>query len=215
MPGPPLDAVERAGLCDLIESLGPDAATLLPGWTAADVVAHLLQRERDPIAGPCLVLPGGFQRFADRRRAGLIGSCPFAELVEQLRAGPPPGFFRIPWVRSFPSLNEFFVHQEDVRRANGLGPRPDLSPRLEEGLWRNASRGGRYLSRRLAGVGLEIRWAGTAKQMTVRPGAPIARLSGSPGELLLHLFGRQAAAEVEVTGPRQAVLAVQATRFGM
>ena len=62
---------------------------------------------------------------------------------------------------SFPSLNQFFVHQEDVRRANGLGSRDTLTPALQAALWRNVRRGGRYLSRRLRGVGLEIEWAGT------------------------------------------------------
>jgi uncharacterized protein (TIGR03085 family) len=211
----PLDALERRSLCEVLEAFGPRAPTLLPGWTAADVAAHLVQRERDPIAGPCLVLPGGFQRFADRRRSALIERRSFPGLIEQLRAGPPPGFFRVPWVRSFPSLNEFFVHQEDVRRAQGLGPRQDLVPRLEEGLWSNACRAGRYLSRRLGSAGLEIAWTGTGQQMTVRPGSPVARLDGPPGELLLYLFGRQAAARVEVTGPSQAVSAVLAAQLGM
>ena len=47
----------------------------------------------------------------------------FAWLVARIRSGPPIGFFRIGWVRSLANLNEFFVHHEDVRRANGLGPR--------------------------------------------------------------------------------------------
>ena len=70
-------------MCDLFDSLGPDAPTLLDGWTTKDL----------------------------------------SWLVTRLRSGPPPGFFRVPWVRSFPSLNEFFVHHEDVRRANGRSHR--------------------------------------------------------------------------------------------
>ena len=38
---------------------------------------------------------------------------------------------------------------------------------------------------------------------------------GPPGELLLYLFGRQAAAHVEVTGPDAAVEAVRSAHFGM
>jgi uncharacterized protein (TIGR03085 family) len=118
-------------------------------------------------------------------------------------------------VRSFPSLNEFFVHQQDLRRANGLGPRHDLAPPVEHGLWRNACRGGRYLSRRLGRTGLEIACSGTGRQVTVRPGTPVARLTGTPGELLPYLFGRHAAAQVELTGSEEAVAAVRATHFGM
>jgi hypothetical protein len=43
----------------------------------------------------------------------------------------------------------------------------------------------------------------------------MARLTGPPGELLLYLFGRRGAAQVEVSGPRDAVEAVERTRFGM
>jgi hypothetical protein len=49
---------------------------------------------------------GPFERFAERRRAG---------------------------VREMANLNEFFVHHEDVRRANGLGVR-SLGPAMDAGL---------------------------------------------------------------------------------
>lgn len=111
------------------------------------------------------------------------------------------------------NLNEFFVHHEDVRRANGMEPR-SLTPAMDAALWRNVVRGGRYLSRRV-GCGLEIEWAGTSARVTVRPGEPTALLSASPGELLLYLFGRQAAAQVDVTGSPEAVEAVRRTHFGM
>jgi uncharacterized protein (TIGR03085 family) len=145
-------------------------------------------------------------RLAERRD--------FPWLVDRIRSGPPPGFFRIGWVRSFPNLNEFFVHHEDVRRANGMAPRA-LTADLEAALWRNVRRGSRFLSRRLRDAGLEIEWAGTGEQLRVSPGEPTARLSGLPGELLLYVFGRQSAAHVEVTGPAEAVAAVHRTHFGM
>ncbi|WP_066913637.1 TIGR03085 family metal-binding protein [Mycobacterium interjectum] len=211
---PPLDAQERLALCDVFDGLGPSVPTLLDGWTAHDLAAHLVQREHDLLGGPCLVLPGPLGRFAERRRARLAGRSEFAGLVAQIRSGPPVGFFRIGWVRDMANLNECFVHQEDVRRANGLGPR-SLTPALDAGLWRNVRRGGRFLSRRLRGYGLEVEWARTDERATVHAGSPMALLSGPPGELLLYLFGRQAAARVEVSGPAEAVAAVRRTHFGM
>lgn len=208
------DDRERLQLCALFDDLGPAAPTLLEGWTTHDLAAHLVLRERDLLAAPCLVLPGPFQRFAELRRVRLADRHDFAWLVERVRSGPPPGFFRIRWVRSFPNLNEFFVHHEDVRRANGLGPRP-LARDLEAALWRNVRRGSRYLSRRLRGVGIELEWAEGGELLRIRRGEPAARLSGTPGELLLYVFGRQAAAHVEVSGPTHAVAAVQHTQFGM
>ena len=210
----PLDTQERRELCDLFDELGPSVPTLLEGWTAHDLAAHLVLRERDLVAGPCLVLPGPFQRFAERRRARLAKSKDFPWLVARIRSGPPIGFFRIGWVRSLANLNEFFVHHEDVRRANGYGPR-SLTSAMDAAVWRNVRRASHYLSRRLKVCGLEIMWAGTDERMTVRPGEPTARLCGAPGELLLYVFGRQAAAQVEVSGPPGAVAAVRRTHFGM
>lgn len=211
----PFDAQERLALCDLFDELGADAPTLLEGWSAKDLAAHIVLRERDLIAGPCIVLPGPFQRFAERRRAQLAERRELEWLVTRIRSGPPPGPFRIGWVRSVPNLNEFFVHHEDVRRANGLGPRESLTPALEAALWRNVRQGSRYLSRRLREVGLEIVWAGTDERMTVRRAEHTARLSGAPGELLLYVFGRGAAARVEVIGPAEVVATVHRTHFGM
>lgn len=213
MPAPALDARERSALCDLFTELGPSAPTLLEGWTTHDLAAHLVLREHDFVFGPCLVLPGTFQWFAERRRVALVRRKDFAWLVATIRSGPPVGFFRIGWVRALANLNEFFVHHEDVRRAQGFGPR-ELEPATEAAWWRNVRRGGRFLGRRV-GCGLEVEWGGSGSTVTVRPGPPVARLTGRPGELLLYLFGRQDAARVEVGGPPQAVAAVRRAHFGM
>jgi uncharacterized protein (TIGR03085 family) len=210
----PLDAQERLELCDLFDELGRSVPTLIEGWTAHDLAAHIVLREHDLVAGPCLVLPGPFGRFAERRRAGLARGEDFARLVAQIRSGPPVGFFRVGWVRSLANLNEFFVHHEDVRRANGREPRR-LTPAMDAALWRNVRRGGRFLGRRLRGCGLEIRWAGTDERVGAKAGEPVARLTGTPGELLLYLFGRQSAAQVELSGPEEVVAAVRRTHFGM
>ena len=163
-------------MCDLLVDLGPAAPTLLEGWTTHDLAAHLVLREHDLVAAPCLVLPGPFQRYAERRRAKLARIHDFAWLVARIRSGPPLGFFRIGWVRSLANLNEFFVHHEDVRRANGLRSRA-LTPALEDALWRNVRRSTRYLTRRLRDVRLDVEWPGTGERMTARPGQPRVVLS--------------------------------------
>jgi uncharacterized protein (TIGR03085 family) len=213
MIGPLFDAAERAQLSDLLDELGPGAPTLLAPWTARDIAAHLVLRERDYLGGPGLVLPGAWGRLAQRRQRALALR-DFTWLVAALRSGPPPGFFRIRWVRRVPSLNEFFVHHEDLRRASGRSPRTSEQA-MDEALWRNASRGSWFLARRLRGAGLELQWAGTARTVRARRGEPTARIAGPPGELLLYLFGRQDAAHVEVSGPAAAVEAVRRARFGM
>jgi uncharacterized protein (TIGR03085 family) len=207
------DHVERAQLSDLLDELGPQAPTLLEPWTTRDIAAHLVLREHDHLAGPGLVLPGAWGRFAERRTKALAFR-DFTWLSTTLRSGPPPGFFRIGWVRRGPNLNEFFVHHEDVRRANGRGRRTH-DPAMDEALWRNVTSAPWFLARRLRGAGLELQWAGTARTVRARRGKPTARIAGPPGELLLYLFGRQSAAHVEVSGTDAAIEAVRRTHFGM
>ena len=192
------------------------ARTRATGWgafTARDLAAHLVLRERDYLAAPGLVVPGAWGRFAERRRTALARK-DFHWLVATIRSGPPRGFFRLGWVRRFPNLNEFFVHHEDVRRANGRGPRTN-SPEMDVALWHNVSRARWFLTRRLRCAGLELEWAGTANTVRARRGEPTVRIVGLPGELLLYLFGRQGSAQVELIGPAGAVETVGRTRFGM
>jgi uncharacterized protein (TIGR03085 family) len=207
------DTIEREQLCDLLDELGPQAPTLLEPWTTYDLAAHLVLREHDYVGAPGLVVPGAWGRFAERRRLALKEKR-YRDLVATVRSGPPPGFFRIGWVRRLPNLNEFFVHHEDVRRANGCGPRTN-PPAEDAALFRNVMRTRWFLSRRLRGAGLDLVWVGTDQVISARRGRPTARMHGLPGELLLYLFGRHDAAEVEITGSSEAIEAVDRTSFGM
>ena len=116
----PLDQQERLALCDLLIELGPEAPTLCEGWTTLDLVAHLVVRENH------LRRVGGLT--AREKELG------FAGLVERLRSGPPL-VWQIPGVRKPVNGLEFFIHHEDVRRANGLPPRHG-PPELENLSWR-------------------------------------------------------------------------------
>jgi uncharacterized protein (TIGR03085 family) len=207
------DHIERAQLADLLDELGPDAPTLLEPWTTRDIAAHLILRDHDALAAPGLVLPGAWSRLAQRRQRDLAQR-DFSELTAILRSGIPPGFFRIGWIRRLPSLNEFFVHHEDVRRANGRGPRTH-EPAMDDALWHNVTRSARFLARRLPGAGLEVHRSGTGHTVRARRGEPTARITADPGELLLYLFGRRNNTRVDISGTDAAMEAVDRTRFGM
>jgi uncharacterized protein (TIGR03085 family) len=208
-----LDAIERRLLCDLLDKLGPDAPTVPEGWTTFDLLTHLVMRERDPIGAPGIVLPGPWARLAEHRRIGLKNQG-YPALVEKLRSGPPPGLFRVPWIRKVANLNEFFVHHEDVRRANGMGPRANPAA-LDEALWHNVKSGAFLLTRRVRGPGLQLARAGTATTHKAKGGDPVVTMTGAPGELLLYLFGRREVAEVELSGPPDAVETVRRATFGI
>jgi uncharacterized protein (TIGR03085 family) len=181
-----------------LDELGPQAPTLLNPWTTPDLAAHLTLREHDPLAAPGLGVPGAWGRFAEQRRLALK-EAGFTDLVATVRSGPPPGFFRTGLVRRFPNLNEFFVHHEDVRGADGFGPRTG-SPRTPRSFAMSPGRAGSYRDG-CAAPGLALECAGRDKVISARQGQPTARLTGLPGELLLFLFGRRDAADVEITDP--------------
>src|ERR671910_1961173 len=156
VPDEPLDARERAELCDLFVARGPDAPTLCEGWATLDLAAHLVMREHDPRSG--LAILGG-DRFSaletklmDRARAQ-----GYVALVERLRAGPPLVPWRMPGLRELLNLNEWFVHHEDVRRA-GADPRPPRTdrPDLDDTLWTMLRRMSRLMLRKVRGAGVAL-----------------------------------------------------------
>jgi uncharacterized protein (TIGR03085 family) len=117
-------------------------------------------------------------------------------LLDRLSAGPPRpfGLRVIAEVR----LLEEFVHHEDVRRANGAGPRPTnaaLDNRLIDAML--TMRGIAQFAEPRHGVEVSF-----TDGRTYRLGAGPARtrVVGRPGEVLLWIAGRGSVATVEVTG---------------
>jgi uncharacterized protein (TIGR03085 family) len=178
-------------LCDLLDELGPDAPTLCEGWTTADMAAHLVLREH-------------FRRWGDDRRAAEKAKG-YSNLVSRLQAGAPAPW-RIPGVRTLANGLEYFIHDEDVRRANGCGPRDDI-PDLEDLSWRMSGFLGRRLARAVRPFGIEL-VSPDGRRRAVGGGVK-AVLSGPPTELVLYLAGRRSAAKVSLSGPDDAAAAVE------
>ena len=199
---------ERLALCALLEKTGPDAPTLCEGWTTGDLAAHLVLRERRPDAAAG-VLGGplaGYTALVQRRIRDRI---PFAQLVKLIRSGPPPlSLMAMPGMDERLNLVEYFVHQEDVRRAG-----PDWEPRQLSGgesdlLWERL-RGARFALRR-APVGVELARDeagadGRAYRITAKNATPVVTVIGSPAELTMWVMGRTTAARVRFDGTDAAV----------
>src|SRR5437868_4661783 len=84
---------ERATLAETLLAAGPDAPTLCAGWTTRDLAAHLVLRERKPLAAAGIVLKpfaGLNKRVQDRLAAG-----DYAALVATFRVPSPFGPARI------------------------------------------------------------------------------------------------------------------------
>jgi uncharacterized protein (TIGR03085 family) len=193
---------ERLALCDLLTETGPDAPTLCQGWTTGDLAAHLLLRERRLDAAPGLMVPllAGHTARVQRR---LRESAPFPQLVEQIRGGPPAwSMYAIPGVDAAANTVEFFVHHEDVRRAQPSWEPRELPAAQEEQLWRRLGMS-RFVLRRLP-VDITLAEPG-GRTHRVTKGGRQARVHGTPGELTLWALGRKDAARVELTGEAEAV----------
>ena len=199
---------ERRAVCALLEELGPEAPTLPEGWRTADLAAHLWVRERRPDAGPGLVLGGAAKRYTDGVMARSLRQHGYDQLVADVREGPPTlSVFSLPGVDGSANVTEYFVHTEDVRRAQPSGgdtPRT-LPDDLVAALWGSAVRSARLLLlRRARGVGVRLETP-AGRSAAVRSGADTVTVRGEPGELVLWLFGRGDAAAVELFGPADAV----------
>jgi uncharacterized protein (TIGR03085 family) len=206
---------ERLALCSTLTDVGPDAPTLCAGWTARDLAAHLVLRERrmDAAAG----IPGGpLARHTARVQRRLAEQTPFTELIDTIRSGPPRlSPYGVPGMDERVNTVEFFVHHEDVRRGQpGWKPR-ELLDGLSDTLW-DRLKLARFLLRKVR-VGVEYARegndeAGTAFRMTVRRGTPVVTVVGTPAELTLYTAGRRSAAQVRLDGTEAAVeMVTQAT----
>ena len=208
-------ARERTELVRALGQAGPDAPTLCEGWTAHDLAAHLVARERRPDSGPGIMI-GALSGWTERVRRGYTAR-PFGDLLALIASGPPvTSPFALPGVDAAANLTEHFVHTEDVRRAAAGWTARDLDPELRSALRRLVTRRGRLLFRQ-ARDGLVLTTPdGTEHRLRPAPdGAPDrdVRISGEPEELLLYAFGRTAQATVELHGSPEALERFRALRL--
>ncbi len=208
-------AAERAALCDLFDSLGPDAPTLCEGWTTYDLAAHLAARDRVPASWPGLALP----RFADRSERvmqSMKAEYSYPEVVALVRRGAPVwNPMGAPIIRDAVNLIEYLVHHEDARRAQpGWTPRA-VSTEFADAVWSHL----RWVARpafRQARDGVLLRRAGNPDAtITARRGRLVVTVTGDPVELTMFGFNRRSAARVDVRGDDAAVARLAAAQLGI
>ncbi|MFF4228343.1 TIGR03085 family metal-binding protein [Streptomyces sp. NPDC001820] len=204
---------ERLLLADLLEMVGPEAQTLCEGWKTRDLAAHVVVRERrlDAAGG---ILLGALKDRLERVQAE-FASKPYEELIQLIRTGPPRmSPYGIKQLDEAANTVEFYVHGEDVRRAQ-----PDWTPReldrvFEDALWSRLEKAARLLGRK-APVGVVLRRT-DGQTAVARRGAPVVTVTGEPGELTMFAFGRQDMARVELEGDKDAIARLhEAEAFGM
>ena len=164
-------------------------------------------RNNRPDAAPGIVvkaLSGHTRRVQDR-----IAAQPWPVLLARLR--------RRPWWAVFgeelANRAEYFIHHEDVRRAQ-VGWRPrDLPGAQAAALWGRVPAQARLVLRKVpAEVTVTAPGLGS---VTAGRGGPPVTLAGEPGELLLFLSGRQDHTRVELTGPETITGRMRHSRYGV
>lgn len=207
-------AAERAALADSMAKAGPAGPTLCEGWQTRDLLQHLISREASVA-----------RKLRGASLDSDLSATPWPELIEQFREGPPLGsLFWLPGANTAANFEEFFVHHEDVRRAVPGWIGRELPTEVEDAMWRRVrSPFGRIAVRR-AEVGIHLHrtdrvgetheYDGEAashrdpfmrgEHVMLRAARPGVIVSGPPSELLMFVFGRQQAADVQLYGSADA-----------
>ena len=205
---------ERLLLCDELERLGPDRPTLCDGWQTRDLAAHLFVRENRPDLSVGRYLPF-LERHLDREQ-GKIARGDYAAVLDRVRRGAPAwNPMSIAKVDEVTNLIEYFVHHEDVRRAQpGWAPR-ELEPQLAGKLWSALRRSARLMFRKVpTGIVLIAEGRGRyAAKLPDEHGTVILR--GPVGELVLYAYGRKDVARVGFEGDAGDIAALQGAELGI
>lgn len=205
--------LERRRFADELLAVGPDAPTLCDGWSARDLAAHVLVRDRRPDAAAGLVVSAlsGHTDKVQRKAARQA----YDDIVERIRSGPPVWSpTRVDQVDRLANTTEFFVHLEDLRRARPGWTVRELDDDLVDDLDAALRRSAKVFARK-APAGITLEPDGGRAQVVAHEGEPMVTVRGPVGELVLWIFGRQAHADVGYDGPEDAVEALRTASFGI
>jgi len=206
-------AMERERLADELSTVGPDAATLCEGWTTRDLAAHLVMRDGRPDAAIGLLVSAA-SGYTERVQTKIAAGA-WDELVERVRSGPPvwsPA--RIDKVDRLVNSVEFFVHLEDVRRAQPGWTARELDARLVDDLAAALPRLAKLYARK-APAGITLAPDDGRETIVANDGDRVVTVRGPIAELVMFMNGRQDHALVDLDGPADAVAAVKAASFGI
>jgi uncharacterized protein (TIGR03085 family) len=204
---------ERDELCDVFLELGPDEPTLCGNWTTRDLAAHLVVRERRPDAAIGIIVSKA-AGYTDKVQAG-VADTEWTELVATVRSGPP--FWsptKIAKVDELANTVEFFVHLEDVRRAQPTWEPRHLDADLIGTLYGMLAK----LAKRMvkgSAVGIVLEPDDSHEAIIAKDAEPSVTVRGPVGELVLFVYGRQAHSKVELFGDDDSVAAANTAGFGI
>jgi uncharacterized protein (TIGR03085 family) len=221
MPHHALD--ERRSFTQTLRRVGADSDTLCGNWTTAQLVSHLVLRERSVVELAGRLPVSGLQRRSEQLVDELAAREPYDALVSTFERGPSwtevrgplpiAWFWAVPAVRETANLLEYLVHHEDVRRAQpGWEPR-SIGVDVQTAVWKRLHLLARATLRSVP-VALELRWPSHGAIRHGR-GTPAVSVTGDAVELALFAFGRLDVAAVEFTGSPADVDAVRSADISL
>ena len=165
-------------------------------------------RERRPDAAPGILLPP----LAGYTRPGpALAWRPAPFRTWSVRCGGLPTLLA-PFDEAMNTL-EFFIHHEDVRRAQPRWQPRDLPAGLSRALWRQVRRMSRLALRRFPAT--VVLTAPAYGEVRAGAGGEEVLVDGAPGELAIFVSGRQAAARVELSGSPELSGQLNEARLGV
>jgi uncharacterized protein (TIGR03085 family) len=204
---------ERSALCDLFLELGPDQPTLSGDWTTRDLAAHLVVRERRPDAAIGIIVSKA-AGYTDKVQSG-IAATEWSELVDTVRSGPPIWSpTRIGKIDELANTAEFFVHLEDVRRAQPTWAPRQLDDDLSDALYGVLAKMAKRLVKS-SPVGIVLEPDDDHEPIIAKQAEPSVTVRGAVGELVMFVYGRQSHSRVELFGDDDSVAAVTSASFGI
>jgi uncharacterized protein (TIGR03085 family) len=217
---------ERRALAETLRRTNPDAPTLSGEWTAAQLAAHLVLRERSAVELLGRLPNKRMQQIAQREIDKLVAEQPYLDIVAAVDSGPSWRDARLPiptapiWalpvVREKANLVEYLVHHEDVRRAQaGWAPR-ELPADLTDEIWRRLPVSIRLTMRQVpVGVALARPEGGVVQTPRAKRHGARVTVTGEPVELMLFAFGRRSVARVTLDGSAEDIATVTKAPVGI
>jgi uncharacterized protein (TIGR03085 family) len=200
--------IERSALADLMADVGPDAQTLCEGWTTRDLAAHLVVRGSLRLDAAAGILVPAFAGHLHRVQEQ-IAAQPWDRLLSQARRRPRWAVIGDETV----NLVEYYVHHEDVRRAQPDWQPRAIAPEESRAIWpRVAFQAKMALRRTPASVSVT---APGLSSLTGGRGGPTVTISGPAEELVLFFLGRQAHSLVEISGPEEIISRMRTAHYGI
>ncbi len=186
----------RDRFVDAARRVGPDAPTLCEGWSARDLVGHMLVLRDDPLAWPGIGVPA-LAGLTERRMARATASGYERALASLARRRPwLPPVIDGPRSRWGHHLGEWVVHAEDVVRANEL-PSYEPDAATADAVWARVQ----VATRQLHGHrerGIVLTRTDTGESAAVVRGVAALTVEGTPLDLLVWAYRGDGCADVSL-----------------